>query len=611
MTERSLEHELPAPIATALAEISRSHRHRLLSTPRLISGDWSFRVTVGPARESVGAAPSDWFEFEVLCPSQFPFAVAHARPLRPALRWYPHQYGHGPEHGRYEDIMCPPPLYHVGTAPSLVPYLNHYRAWTEDALAGTLVKNHERYELPHVIPTSSLKYIVYADGGPTALEWTSRHSHGLAILKSISSGECQIAEIVGVQTMFPHGRSDETFATHIGPNCFENDGQSHWVPWAFLGSPVAQRPHRPHLTWRDFAPSQCERIERALEEWFLFDAQKRGSIILLGFAVPETWAGGEPIAVHWQAVDISTLPKHPPKKDGFRRNPPPGRSHVFAWLTQSQPTIMRLFTRDISREALQMRKGTETAGGAPQIEPPQIAKTVVLGLGALGGCIAKTLLRAVPGKSVLVDKEALEPGNLVRHELSAVFLEKNKAASMAVLLKALREEDEVTFVPRDIVSNWSDLLPELSTADLILDATGNHAINVMLARSVELRSAMVAWTYIKPGPEWGVLALRARDTDASLQDAENALKAGVVDEWKRLESQAPEQSGLVWPEPGCHHPTFAAPFYRLRMLADSMVATILAWLRAGASTSLVTLYHQHEATAFLGVETRISGQVPF
>lgn len=603
-----MTHELPAPLAKALADLRNSHRYRLLSNPeRQSSGEWTFRVLVGPEWEPLAPAIPELYEFQILCPAAFPFDKVHAIPCKPELRWFPHQNGDWPKAGSSANIICPPALHSVGTAPTLRPYLDHYYRWVADALAGRLSPAHENFELPHVVAGLGTSFVVYADGGTAVIDWTTRHACGIGTVTPLKFLGLASPAVLGVSRLFPVGNSSDSYDTNFNTCHIERDAQTKWIPWAFVGSPVAQKPHRPHLHWKDFAPHVTGRIESALSYYYGF--KDRAPFMLLGFAIPRTWQNRELIGMHWQAVDIAKLPIHRPSSSGFRKNPPPGKSAVFAALQRTEPALKRIITRDIGRESLSIRMNSPASPIATN--PVQISKVAFLGVGALGGSIARSLVPALATKALLVDNQKLEPGNLIRHELPALCLEQNKAKGLSLMLNGIRAECSVNWLEKNVITDWDALLPELQTADLIVDVTTDFGVRNKLAESEELRGALLAWAYLKPGPEWGVLALRARNALTGLQDAETALKYSCQEAWAKLEAQAENPPGLVWPEPGCHHPTFAAPFHRVRMLADAMTATLLAWLHHEAATSIATLYSQHEPQTHLGVETRIVGQIAF
>lgn len=65
----------------------------------------------------------------------------------------------------------------------------------------------------------------------------------------------------------------------------------------------------------------------------------------------------------------------------------------------------------------------------------------------------------------------------------------------------------------------------------------------------------------------------------------------------------------MWPEPGCYHSTFSAPYHRLRMMGDAFLSTLLALLQDGGGDGAATLFSQVVPDRRLGVESRIEAQV--
>lgn len=62
----------------------------------------------------------------------------------------------------------------------------------------------------------------------------------------------------------------------------------------------------------------------------------------------------------------------------------------------------------------------------------------------------------------------------------------------------------------------------------------------------------------------------------------------------------------VWTEPGCYQPTFPAPYHRVRLMADTMLTTIMSYMNSDPSKPLVTIYEQ--VAPRVGIETRIHAQ---
>lgn len=236
-------------------------------------------------------------------------------------------------------------------------------------------------------------------------------------------------------------------------------------------------------------------------------------------------------------------------------------------------------------------------------------RVAVLGVGAVGSVLARSLSKLGLAHLLLVDKEQLEPGNLVRHEGVAFQVEHPKASSTAALLTPPQGETPEG-LDLDVVSEWPAVLDRIEGYDLVIDATGDNGVHELLSANPQLRDAALAWCYVKPGPDFGLLALRPPGASRTLTEAEELLEKECGEElWERFRADSGDESRVVWPEPGGYHPTFSAPYHRLRMMGDAFLSTLLAWLEEGEDNGAATLFSQLVQDGRLGVESRIEAQV--
>ncbi|MGQ0580380.1 MAG: HesA/MoeB/ThiF family protein [Reyranella sp.] len=110
--------------------------------------------------------------------------------------------------------------------------------------------------------------------------------------------------------------------------------------------------------------------------------------------------------------------------------------------------------------------------------PPLAAKRiVVIGCGTIGSHLAKLLAQSGAGWNggslTLIDREALAPGNVGRHFLGLQHVAENKAEAVKEELLRLFPESAISARRDDAIR----LLPVLSGADLIIDATGEEALS--------------------------------------------------------------------------------------------------------------------------------------
>jgi hypothetical protein len=186
----------------------------------------------------------------------------------------------------------------------------------------------------------------------------------------------------------------------------------------------------------------------------------------------------------------------------------------------------------------------------------------------------------------------------------------SKAVQMAETLQPLRADQRVWGRHADILKSWEEVVSDLATCDLILDATGNVGVHERLADDSRLAHVRVGWCYVKPGPAYGFIALRQAHSTMTQSSAEVSLQRALEPQvWERFGAHQVSEDGLVWPTPGCYHPTFDAPYHGMRLMADSMLTILLDWLEVDQAADIVTLLGQERQAGRYGVDQRILEQV--
>lgn len=560
-------------------------------------------AAIGPEKKPLVGPPRPWYRVRFIIPRRFPYAVAETVPLDPPLRWNPHQNGDWLELGDRANVICPPRQSDTHLEELLLPYVRHAYRWISDAQSGTLVAPDQRYEFPHLLtPRMGDKDTkVYAEGGSAMLPVVRGLGHGRALLNRVKSDAVRDGLHRLVELRRP-GRGDDPWKWNSGlrEGIFGTEELAGWAAWAFVGDPVVEEPHRPAVSWEDLSDRNQRNVIAALRDASRFEHQL--PLLLLAFAVPETW-GGPPESVVWQAVDLSGFgPEVFERPNGFRTSSDLRRwPRVRRFLGENRD-LRWLSCTDISKEAIAIRSGSSTGEDLSEL------RVAVLGVGAVGSVLAKSLSKLGLAHLLLVDKERLEPGNLVRHEGLAFQVEEPKVASMNVLLLP-PHGTTVEGLNKDVIGNWTEVEDRLAEFDVIMDATGSIGVHEILSSSTKLGGKALAWCYVKPGPDFGLLALRRPGSSATLSEAERRLEEEVGTEtWERFRAEADDRDRLVWPEPGCYHPTFRAPYHRLRMMSDALLTTLLAWLEEETG-DLATLFGQATRDGRLGVESRIEAQV--
>jgi hypothetical protein len=566
------------------------------------SGEYSIEAFVGPERRPLSGPSLRWYRVRFLIPERFPYAVAHAVPLDPDVRWNPHQNGDWPELRQRANAMCPPRQSEVYLEELLLPYVRHAHRWISNALDGKLTSSDQHYEFPQLVVRGSGAK-VYAEGGRSMLERVEGMGRGRAWVNRVSNEAVQaglhrVTEIRGTGT----NDDPDAWSSGMREGVFGKEEPAGWAAWAFVGDPVAAVPHRPYIAWEDFSDRKQRDIIAALEDASVYE--HRLPVLLLAFAVPEYW-DGSPDHVVWQAVHLEGFRPDifvPPTK-GFRPTTDPRRWPRFREFLRKNKNLRWLSCTDISREALLSRSASSMGKDLGEL------RVAVLGVGAVGSVLARSLSKLGLAHLLLVDKDQLEPGNLVRHEGVAFQVEHPKASSTAALLTPPQGQ-KPEGLDLDVMSEWPAVLDRIEGYDLVIDATGEVGVHELLSASSQLRDAALAWCYVKPGPDFGFLALRPPGAPRTLIEAEELLEKECGEElWERFRADPADESRIVWPEPGCYHPTFSAPYHRLRMMGDAFLSTLLAWLEDGGDDGAATLFSQVVPDGRLGVESRIEAQV--
>jgi ThiF family len=519
--------------------------------------------------------------------------VTHCVPLDPKLRWYPHQNGSwaGPHE---PDIICPPSLERVFQDEWLLPYVDHAYRWITDALAGRLTNPRERYELPHIVPLSSRARVYVESGVP--LDPLRSHSHGRIWLLKVSNP----AVIGGLFRMQELYAADRPFWTSTLPVAvFGDESGEGWVPWVFMGDPVVAAPHRPAVRWHDLPGRVREESLLAIENVCTYS--HRLPFLLVAFAVPKLW-GGTPENLSWGVVDLKNLPDGlftRPSRGGFRDKHKHRWPKVAKFIEDNQE-LSWMKTTDVSPDALSVRAGK----GSSSLTGKRVA---VIGVGSVGSILSRALEKLQLAHLDLIDKETVTPGNLVRHEAFNFQVEQEKSTAMAKILSPPYGFTAVRHFCCDVLTDWDSVRDILFACDLVIDATGDWGVHELLSR--ELQRSAVVWVYVTTGPDFGVIVLKSPNSKLRLEEGQNQLFSILEQPVReKLTDTKGQVNGLVWPEAGCHHPTFRAEYHRMRTVCDTFLTIILAWYGRGAAVDLATLVQQSEIEGGYGIQTLIHKQ---
>lgn len=161
----------------------------------------------------------------------------------------------------------------------------------------------------------------------------------------------------------------------------------------------------------------------------------------------------------------------------------------------------------------------------------------IVGLGSMGSKIAVSLARSGVRRFLLIDDDYLAPGNMVRHELSWAYVGTHKARAvrdaLSLVAAGVEVDSRITRVAgQESAVTTADALKELSNCDLLIDATANPEVFLLLAALARRRGIPLCWGEIFAGGYGGMIA-RARPgrdpNPLAVRDAYHAYLATLPD----------------------------------------------------------------------------------
>jgi molybdopterin/thiamine biosynthesis adenylyltransferase len=226
---------------------------------------------------------------------------------------------------------------------------------------------------------------------------------------------------------------------------------------------------------------------------------------------------------------------------------------------------------------------TDMAARVPELQGLAAKHVVVLGLGALGGTVAEHLARAGVGEVTLIDRDRLEPGNLVRHCASMAYAGWPKAAAVQDIVYAVSPHTTARSAqfflggprPETEPRFQQDFLLELiGPADLVVDCTAEKGVHRFLSWFCSRRQKDLLVVSASNGG-WGgrTVRLLPRPGAACWMCVEHALD----EDNSPLEMPAAPDDQVQ--PPGCADPTFTGTGFDLAEVALQTVRASVGMLQ--------------------------------
>lgn len=161
----------------------------------------------------------------------------------------------------------------------------------------------------------------------------------------------------------------------------------------------------------------------------------------------------------------------------------------------------------------------------------------IVGLGSVGSKIAVSLARSGVRRFLLVDDDYISQGNMVRHELSWAYVGVHKTQAVCEALSLIAAGIQVDTKNTRLAGQESALdtaatLKDLSNCDLLIDATANPEVFLLLAALAKRHRKALCWGEIFAGGYGGMIARARPDRDPNplaMRDSYHAYLAEQPD----------------------------------------------------------------------------------
>jgi molybdopterin/thiamine biosynthesis adenylyltransferase len=226
----------------------------------------------------------------------------------------------------------------------------------------------------------------------------------------------------------------------------------------------------------------------------------------------------------------------------------------------------------------------------PELKGLETAKIVLLGVGSLGSKVAIELAKASCGVLILVDPDAYDVNNAVRHELPLTSAGVNKAEAMAKTIEAANPFCRVEAKRLGVGSNVrsaAEFLAALDGAALIVETTGSRAVTRIAQRYCQIAGVSLLTGSLTRGARGGDMILLG--TDDCFDCFLLAQQEGVIPV-----PEATPEAPLVMPV-GCADPAFSGAGFDASELSSALARMAI---RATGLTTYPTLDHNWEVLNF-------------
>lgn len=298
-------------------------------------------------------------------------------------------------------------------------------------------------------------------------------------------------------------------------------------------------------------------------------------ILLIGAPVPMKH-GQPPERIHWLAAMLPAFSYG--NHNGFRNTEEGHRRRDEAMVLKRDTSIDWVPTSNWSKDQLLSR-----ARSAHSIQDKNV---LLVGVGALGSCVAELLVRNGVANVTLLDGDRCEVGNLCRHTAILSDVGGFKAEQTAKRLNAAIPHGSVKALNKEFAGCDSADRAAIDGADVVIDCTASDALLNDLAIYQWARPRLFVSVSI------GLFARRLYYCAIQADSFPHEAFGRALSPW--LSRELEENDGVELPREriGCWHPVFPASCDDVWLMSSIAVKALIHDIEKMPSGGIVRVYEQ-------------------
>jgi len=431
--------------------------------------------------------------------------------------------------------------------------------WLRAAAENNLVIDGEPFELPEFPMRQASKVkVAFKEGRDTYLFWHDL-SDNVGLVELFDTTVAQNYIIVRA---FLDNKKKMLLSSDWGNSLRSNEAKTYIGLWIRANTVPTLEPWQAPMNWGELRKcflSQGINLDDQLKAIVRFIRDGLEHIILIGFPMADI-QGEPPVQMHWQAIRIPVLAHGTLMAPGYRPN------ELGYW----QCDRMDILANDkplywVPSENWHDDQMT-SRGSLPH--PVKESRFVIIGAGALGSAVADLLVRAGIRDLAIIDGEALEVKNLVRHNLIMTDVRQSKAERLAIKLNSISPNARVEAINSMFPPTEEKARQQIQNATVIIDCSGSdNVLDAMECFAWDSEKLFISLSL-------GMKAQRLFCFTMQGATVSHEKYRELMHPWLSKEIQENQEMKLPREGVGCWHPVFPARADCISLMAATAVKLI-------------------------------------